>query len=89
MNGKDRLNRLDLDDHAIIDQHIDSVPELDRDAIVLNGKDLLAFDCDAHPAKFVGQTFTIGPFEQTGAQSGVHAVSGTQDGMCCFAVYQL
>src|SRR5262245_49175541 len=88
MNGKNRLNGFNLDDYEIIDKHVNPVAQLNRDSFVDDGKDLLTFNLGSHSSEFITEAFTIGPFEQSRAQSRVHAIRGTQNAVGCFTVYQ-
>src|SRR5215813_2102078 len=88
MNGKDRLNRLDLDDHGVVDEHINAVSDFDSDSLVHDGKDLLALDLHAHSDKLIPKAFPVGPLKKPWPQSRVHPVGGTQNAIGSFAVYQ-
>src|SRR5262245_26712799 len=88
MNGKDRLDGLDLDDHRVVHEHVNAITQLDGDSFVQNGKDLLAFDLDVESRQFITKALLVRPFEQSRAQSRMHALSGDQDAVGGLAVYQ-
>src|SRR5262245_27312181 len=88
MNGKDGLDGFDLDDHCVVHEHVNAITQLARDSFVHNGEDLLAFDLDVESRQFITEALLIRPFEQSRAQSRVHAIGGTQDAVGCFTVYQ-
>jgi hypothetical protein len=88
MNGKDRLDRLDLDDHGIVDEHVNSIAQFNGDSFIHNGKDLLRLYFCAYSGKFIPETLAVRPFEKPGSQSRVNSVSGTENAMSGFAVNQ-
>src|SRR5215831_6089061 len=88
MNGKNRLNGFDLDDHDVVDQHVNSITQFDCNSLVHHGKDLLAVHLCAHSLKVISKAFSIRPLEKAWTQSRVDSVSGTQNAVGCFAVYE-
>src|SRR5437762_13817055 len=88
MNGKNRLDGFDLDDHLLIHEQIDSITSFDDDAVVDHGKNLFAFNSRVHSLEFMAEAYLVGPFEQPRSQLGMHSVSGTDNAVAGFAVYK-
>ena len=88
MNGKQRLNRLNFDDHALVDKHVESIAHFDDDSLVHNGKDLLGFDLSSHSFELMSKADMVGTFQQSRPQAAVDPIRGTQNAVSCFAVDQ-
>src|SRR5262249_50681940 len=76
----------DLDDHEIIDKHVNAIAQFNSESFVDDGKDLLAFDSGAHSREFKTKALPIRPLEQPWTKSGMHAISGTQNAVGSVAV---
>jgi hypothetical protein len=89
MNGKNVLDSFDLDDYHLFDQKIDAVSELNRDAIVVYGKDSLDLEVEPECLEFVRQTNPVGPLQQSWPQFGMHSISGAEDAVGQFPVNKM
>jgi hypothetical protein len=63
VHRRQRLDGLQLDDHALFDDQIDPVPEIDRQSVVHHGKDLLGLDTQPAAMQLVREAEPVGPFE--------------------------
>jgi hypothetical protein len=88
MNGKDRLNGFDFDNHALVDEQVDSITDFQNDSVVHDGKDLLGFNVCSRPFELMPQTSVVWAFEQARAQATVNAVCGTENAVGGSAVDQ-
>jgi hypothetical protein len=79
MNGKKILDSFDLDDHRFLDKEIDTVSELNRNAIVIYGKGLLDLEADSALLELVRHETPVGSLQQSWPQSGMDAISGAED----------
>jgi hypothetical protein len=89
VDGKYLLDRLHFDDDGIFDQKIDSVSELERNAIVLNGKRLLGFECDMQLCQFVSEAGTVWTFEEPWPELGMDSERSAKNAFCDPAMYEL
>src|SRR5688572_591548 len=86
MNGKDVLDSFDLYDDHFFDQEIDTVSELDRNAVVIYGENLFDLEADPELLELVRQTHPVGPLQQSWSQFGMNSIGGTEDAVRQFSV---
>ena len=68
MHRQNVLNTLDFQDDLILCDHIESIPAIRFDALILNRQRLLSLECDSSEMKFVAETFLVGGLEKSGTQ---------------------
>jgi len=81
VNGKNRFDRFDLDDHFVLNDEIDAISKRNGDVVVDNRKWLLSLERQTEAIQFVAQTYLVGTFKQAGTESGMHLVGRAQHAM--------
>jgi hypothetical protein len=62
MDWKELVHRLELDDHAVLDQKVNAVAEFKIKSLVANWLGFLPFHREPAPGKLMGQASFIGAF---------------------------
>jgi hypothetical protein len=89
VNGENRLNCLDFDDDTVIDQKSDPISEIDRDAVVLDWKELFGLDTERSFRQLDFESLAVGPFAHSRAQPSLDAECCTENRVRRFSVQQM
>ena len=79
VNGQDRFDGLDFNDHCVFNEDVDPITEVDRDAIVFKGARLFGFVRESMASQLVTQADAIRPLQQPWPESGMHLIRGAQN----------
>lgn len=69
MDRKDLGDCLHFDHHGVVDEQIQSVMAIERDALVGDGDSPFSIECELACSQFVLQTGCVGGLEQTWSRS--------------------
>jgi hypothetical protein len=73
VNGSQRFDGLDLQNHFVFDDQIGAEPGVDPDVLVGYGDGLLSGNLKSSPGEFIRQDSIADPFQQSRSEGGVDA----------------
>ncbi len=84
MNGKNMLHALNLKDHSILNDDVETIPTVQLDAFVFDGKRHLPFKGDVTKVEFVAEAFFVRRLEKSRTGSSMDFDRRTDDTLSQF-----